>query len=306
MRLLTRLLILWLLSERPLHGYRIKQILDEEGLRFWFPVEVGSLYSVLRTLEREGHVRVVGVEREGRRPQRTQFAITPEGRRHFQMLLQEAWISPPKKGDPFQLALAAPSELGDEVVRRLAQTRLTMLEQRLATIQARSRSAPAAAVAGREAVLTEAEFRWLEEWIRSQGGDQDGGDRAVPKSRPEVQLIANLVVHDAESRILLVRYDPDDERWWLPGADLEPYQHPDQAAREVLAAFPGLRPEVLSMSFVDSFRGRRGWHVVFNYGVSAEGEPGGAYPAGWFSVAELPRTVHGAWEKEVIRRIVPS
>ena len=61
--MLTRLLVLWLLSEGRLHGYQIKKILDDDTLRFWFPDEFGSIYSVLRTLERHGYVTPVAVER---------------------------------------------------------------------------------------------------------------------------------------------------------------------------------------------------------------------------------------------------
>ena len=60
--MLTRLLVLWLLSEQPLHGYRIKKILDDDGLRFWFPVEYTSIYAVLRSLVRGGHVEPVAVD----------------------------------------------------------------------------------------------------------------------------------------------------------------------------------------------------------------------------------------------------
>ena len=51
--MLIRLLVLWLLSEQPLHGYRIKRALDDEGLAFWFPVEFASIYSLLRTLVKQ-------------------------------------------------------------------------------------------------------------------------------------------------------------------------------------------------------------------------------------------------------------
>jgi ADP-ribose pyrophosphatase YjhB (NUDIX family) len=119
---------------------------------------------------------------------------------------------------------------------------------------------------------------------------------------PPIQLISNLIVRRPDGRVLLVRYDPDDERWWLPGEDLEPYEHPDDRARETLAQFSGVGARSFSMRFVESFRGRRGWHVVFHYLVDADGDPAGAYPAAWFRPDELPRTVHGRWEREAVRR----
>jgi ADP-ribose pyrophosphatase YjhB (NUDIX family) len=130
--------------------------------------------------------------------------------------------------------------------------------------------------------------------------------------QPPIQLIANLVVHNGDA-VLLARYDASDEsdpdegdiRWWLPGQELEPYEHPDEAARRALAAIPGLVAEEVALAGVQSFRGRRGWHVSFDYRVTATGDPGAdGVPAGWFSRHELPRTMHGRWERDVIDRLL--
>jgi hypothetical protein len=125
-------------------------------------------------------------------------------------------------------------------------------------------------------------------------------------SQPEVQLISNLVVTNREGHVLFVRYHPDDERWWLPGEDLEPYQHPDDLARQILGGFPGLRSGEPAPSFVESFRGRRSWHVVFHYRAEGSGRPGGDLPTGWFPPHDLPRTMHGRWEVDVVRRVLAS
>ena len=126
----------------------------------------------------------------------------------------------------------------------------------------------------------------------------------MAEQQPEIQLIANLVVRRGDGQVLLVRYHADDERWWLPGEDLEPYEHPDDRAREILAGFNGLEAEEPVLSFIESFRGRRGWHVVFHYDVQAEGEAGGKFETAWFPADELPRTVHGKWEREAVRRVL--
>lgn len=119
---------------------------------------------------------------------------------------------------------------------------------------------------------------------------------------PEIQLIANLIVTAPDGRVLLVRYDPDDERWWLPGGDLEPYEHPDEAADRVFAALPGLTPGRRTLAFVESFRGRRGWHVVFHYRVAATGQPKCDMPAEWHPAASLPPTAHRPWEQNAVTR----
>ena len=123
----------------------------------------------------------------------------------------------------------------------------------------------------------------------------------------DVQLIANLVVRRPDGRVLFVRYHEDDERWWLPGEDLEPYEHPDDAARRVLdETFPRLDISSTTFHDIESFRGRRGWHVVFNYDVSADGDASSDVPTDWFDPSELPKTMHGPWEREVVRKVVDS
>jgi DNA-binding PadR family transcriptional regulator len=168
---LTRLLILWLLSEAPGHGYRIKKILDDDGLRFWFPIDAGSIYAVLRSLVKGGFVEVAAVEREGQRPERTRYAITREGRQHLADLLGRAWRELASPADPFQLALAARSELAEEEVERLLGVRIEALRDRLAALDQLRRSAPDPAMVERQRALTTAELEWAEAYL-TEGGWQ--------------------------------------------------------------------------------------------------------------------------------------
>jgi ADP-ribose pyrophosphatase YjhB (NUDIX family) len=129
---------------------------------------------------------------------------------------------------------------------------------------------------------------------------------------PAIQLIANLVIQRHDGRVLLVRYDPDgevdqpdaDARWWLPAHELEPYQHPDQAARIAVDQIGGLQVDELTLNRIQSFRGRRGWHISFDYQVRAAGEPGTSLPADWYTIDDLPPTMHGNWERETIDAVV--
>jgi DNA-binding PadR family transcriptional regulator len=166
--------VLWLLSEGPLHGYRIKRILDDESFRYWFPLEFASIYSVLRTLVSSGHIKVVAVERDGRRPQRTRYAITRTGRAHLQDLLVLAWRELPSPADPFQLALAARSELTEEQIDELLEARIVALRNRCAALERLVRSAPATEMVTRQLSLNEAELRWTTTF-KNQKGAGDGG-----------------------------------------------------------------------------------------------------------------------------------
>ncbi len=130
---------------------------------------------------------------------------------------------------------------------------------------------------------------------------------------PPIQLIANLVVAGEPGRVLLARYGPDresderdaDRRWWLPAHELEPYQHPDDAARIALDEIGGLDVGSCALARVQSFRGRRGWHVSFDYRVEATGDPTSAeVPAAWHPIDDLPPTMHGNWERDTIETVL--
>jgi DNA-binding PadR family transcriptional regulator len=159
------MLILWLLSETPHHGYRIKKILEEETLRFWFPLEYGSIYAVLRSLVRGGYVEAVAVEREGQRPERTRYAITRSGRRHLEELLRRAWRELRSPAEPIQLALAAQPELEEAEAEELLGERVDALRERLRLLDELARSAPAREMVDRQRALTRAELRWAERLV---------------------------------------------------------------------------------------------------------------------------------------------
>ncbi len=304
--------MLWLLSEHPLHGYEIKRILSDPGLQFWFPIEFASIYSVLRFLDKQGFAKTVAVERKGRRPERTRYAITAKGRRYFLELLRDAWRQPSRATQPIDLALAAQPELTDEELHTLLGERRGALLERLQQLRQIQRSAPSVDMVERAHVLATTELRWLDEFGKREMINKSGPTDATPEVnvsmasqvQPPIQLIANLVVTTPTDEVLFVRYDPDRERWWLPGADLHPYEHPDEATRRVLAELPGLSVRSARMQEVESFRGRRGWHVVFHYRVQGEGLPQATLPTQWFTLSNLPRTMHGKWEQNVIRRLL--
>ncbi len=134
-------------------------------------------------------------------------------------------------------------------------------------------------------------------------------------NQPEIQLIANLVITDDEGRVLLARHNPSgepddddaDRRWWLPAHELDAYQHPDDAARRALDEIGGLDVQSTRLAGVQSFRGRRGWHLSFDYHVTGKRSPSAdGVPAEWHAVDDLPPTMHGNWERDTIHRVLAS
>jgi DNA-binding PadR family transcriptional regulator len=162
--MMIRLLILWLLSEGPLHGYRIRRILAEPSLAAWLRVEDGSIYNMLKTLTREGFVLAEApAPTTGRGPQpKAQYRITPPGRLHYAALLEQAWREPLPLAHPVQVALAAQADLPAKRRAELWTERHAVLGAQHATLEATRRSAPHPHMVDRALALINAELRWIE------------------------------------------------------------------------------------------------------------------------------------------------
>ncbi len=124
----TRLVILGLLRERPLHGYEIKQII-EEHMGDWTNIAFGSIYFALAKLAEEGHVEQVGISQEGRRPSRMIYQITQAGRQEFMRLLRETLRESERHYYAIDVGLAFMKALPQEEVKGYLQGRITALEE---------------------------------------------------------------------------------------------------------------------------------------------------------------------------------
>jgi DNA-binding PadR family transcriptional regulator len=74
------LTVLRLLSERPQHPYEIRQQMREQGLDRIVRVTHGALYHTVETLAKNELIRPVRTTRDGKRPERTVYSITADGR----------------------------------------------------------------------------------------------------------------------------------------------------------------------------------------------------------------------------------
>lgn len=160
---MTRLLVLWLLAERSLTGYEIKKALTDDGTRFWFSLEDGSIYSALRTLTKHGHAEIVATEQEGNRPTRTRYRITPRGREHYRDLLVAAIETPTLPVASIDVALAARGDLDPTTVSIALAARAKALHRLIDALETNRAAAPSAAVADRNRSLLQAELDWLDE-----------------------------------------------------------------------------------------------------------------------------------------------
>lgn len=122
---------LGLLREKPMHAYEMYQTLMFRGEDRTVKVRPGTLYHAVSRLEEQGFVEENGVERDGKRPERTVYRITAAGEdalaANLIVLLGDASNAYP----PFPLALAECHNLSSEVVVERLEARIAGLSERL-------------------------------------------------------------------------------------------------------------------------------------------------------------------------------
>ena len=85
------LLFLGLLMEGPKHGYEIKRQIEEELFPF-VGLKIKSIYYPLKKMEQLGLINK-DVGREGRWPEKYVYSITAKGKKIFEHLITESFLS---------------------------------------------------------------------------------------------------------------------------------------------------------------------------------------------------------------------
>jgi DNA-binding PadR family transcriptional regulator len=167
---LTRLMALGTLARYgPQHGHQIRRLADLTNVGEWGGVSVGALYRELRSMEDEGLVEAIRTEQVGRRPARTVYEITVDGRIELQSLREQA-IKPIGFGpDALGVALTFgaeemdPAELRDTLRARRNRLEITAdeLAAELGRLTAKGYLGTFQAAIMRRGVLHyQAEVRW--------------------------------------------------------------------------------------------------------------------------------------------------
>jgi DNA-binding PadR family transcriptional regulator len=122
------LAVLSLLVERPMHPYEMSSTMRERVKEASIKLNYGSLYSVVDSLVKHGLIEVHETVREGRRPERTVYAITNDGRVELVDWLSELLSVPVKEYTQFEAALSLMPCLPPDEVSRLLHMRRTRLD----------------------------------------------------------------------------------------------------------------------------------------------------------------------------------
>jgi DNA-binding PadR family transcriptional regulator len=128
----TRLLVLGAIRiMQPVHGYDVRRELLTWRLEELANVKPGSIYSAIRTLEKDGCIAVHAQESDERRPERTTYVLTGEGEKEFQLLLRQYWWTVTEAPEPLVPALCLMLFLPREELLGALQARIAALEGQL-------------------------------------------------------------------------------------------------------------------------------------------------------------------------------
>jgi DNA-binding PadR family transcriptional regulator len=104
--------ILELLDERPMHPYELASKMKERHYDEVVRLNFGSLYHTVEILERHGWVVATEHAKEGRRPERTVYRLTPTGRGVMLEVVEDIVVRPRREYPAFSAGLMFMHHLG--------------------------------------------------------------------------------------------------------------------------------------------------------------------------------------------------
>jgi DNA-binding PadR family transcriptional regulator len=122
--------VLGLLAERPRHPYDIAFTMQTRHMHEHIKLSLGTLYHVVEQLHRLDWIRPTETAREGRRPERTTYEVTPEGRRQLHGRIRQLVAEPTREYSAFEAGLTFLHQLPrDEAVALLRRRAEALREQ---------------------------------------------------------------------------------------------------------------------------------------------------------------------------------
>lgn len=119
---LLALAVLALLAERPMHPYEMATTMRERRKEESIKLNYGSLYSTVQSLDKRGLISVKSTTRDGKRPERTIYAITEAGKLELDDWMSELIATPAREYTSFEAGLSLLPVLEPaEAVRRLEE-----------------------------------------------------------------------------------------------------------------------------------------------------------------------------------------
>ena len=175
-----------LLIEEPMHPYEMKSKMKGRGHDQVIKLTGGSIYDTVERLEQGGFIQAQETSREGRRPERTVYAITDSGRDEITLWLQELLARPVNEYPQFGAALAFFAHLPKDEVVRLLKIRTALLDGQIAGSERQLKTF--ADMGLPRLFLIEGEYsvamkRAELEWVRNLVRDIEGGKLWITKEQ---------------------------------------------------------------------------------------------------------------------------
>ena len=153
-----------------MHPYEMKTMIRERGHDFVVRLKGGSVYDTVERLLGDGLIETVETSKEGKRPERTVYAITDAGRDELKAWMADLLSKPVNEYPQFTSALAFIVLMADvEEVISLLKLRATALEAEIAGGDSMLRSMTEDEIPrifGIELEYTQAMRRAALEWVR--------------------------------------------------------------------------------------------------------------------------------------------
>ena len=136
------LAVLVCLYEKPMHPYEVAQTLRSRAKHESVRLNYGSLYAVVESLERKGFIKSTGTVQQGKRPQRTVYAITDEGTVEMTDWMTELIGTPSKEYPAFMAGLSFIAALEPDDALAALRRRAESLTVKIAALARGDESCP--------------------------------------------------------------------------------------------------------------------------------------------------------------------
>ncbi|MFC1564309.1 PadR family transcriptional regulator [candidate division KSB1 bacterium] len=141
----TALAILGLLSERPMHGYEIRQTIKERWMDMWANVSMPSIYNTLNRLSADEHIKEEErKEKIGKIPQRYIYSLTDSGKLYLKELVEKGMVegatNPHIKGT-FWLSLVFVQYASPEIAKNALDKMIKSLANSLESLKENQKEA---------------------------------------------------------------------------------------------------------------------------------------------------------------------
>jgi len=182
----AELLILGVLHRGNFHPYEIKRRLRNAMVECYTDVDVGTLYYAIRQLAKDSLIVAVRQERVARGGLRTVYAISADGKRRFQQLLNEQFAAERSVAETLYAPMLFLQFSNLPVIADLLRTRISRETEAIRKIAAIRKQLGSTPATGALLLLKhlELQHRLDRKWLRGVLADVESGrvrDVADPK-----------------------------------------------------------------------------------------------------------------------------